>query len=135
MLKLSKKTEYALMAVKYMAVNQNGKCITVKEIADTYGISFQLLAKLMQKPVRNSVIESQQGTKGGYRLNKSADSILLLDIINAIEENYGLTDCMESEIPENGCARANCCTIRDPLAKVQNKINRIFSETTIGQIL
>lgn len=135
MLRLSKKSEYALIAVKYMALNQNGKCITVKEIANTYAISFQLLAKLMQQLVRNNIIISQQGTKGGYRLIKPCEDILLADIINAIDENYSLTDCIESEIPEENCARANCCTIRDPLAKVQDKINRIFAETTIKQIL
>lgn len=135
MLRLSKKSEYALIAVKYMALNQNGKCITVKEIANIYGLSFQLLAKLMQKLVRNNIIISQQGTKGGYMLNKQTEDILLSDIISAIEENYSLTDCIESEVPENSCARANCCIIRDPLAKVQHKINRIFAETTIKQIL
>ncbi|MBZ0200082.1 MAG: Rrf2 family transcriptional regulator [Ignavibacteriaceae bacterium] len=135
MLRLSKKSEYALMAVKYMALNQNGKCITVKEIAGIYGISFQLLAKLMQKLVKNNIIISQQGTKGGYMLNKQTKDILLADVISAIEENYSLTDCIESEDPEDSCARANCCIIRDPLAKVQQKINRIFAETTIKQIL
>lgn len=135
MLRLSKKTEYALMAVRYIAVNQNGKCITVKEISDTYGISFQLLSKLMQKLVRNRVMESVQGTKGGYKLSKDPDEIFLSDIIAAIEENYRLTDCIESELPSEGCARADCCVIRDPLLKVQKKIDDIFTNTTIKQIL
>jgi Rrf2 family protein len=134
MLKLSKKTEYALMAVKYIALRNNGNCISAKEIAENYSIPFELLAKILQKLSKHEIIKSSQGVKGGYSLSKSPDYINLIEIINAVEPNYRLTDCMKENSSEIDCSHYNCCQIKDPLAKIHNEIDKIFRNTTLREI-
>ena len=135
MLKLSKKTEYAFMAARHLALNNSGHYSTAKEIADNYQIPYQLVAKVLQNFTRNKIATSYQGVKGGYRLNKAPEKITLIDIIKAVESNYTLTDCMEKNGAESECSHLDCCKIREPLIAIQRKINNVFEQTSLTQIL
>ncbi len=53
MFKLTKKSEYALLAARYMAVKNHGTAVTAKEIADEHNISYELVAKVLQKLTKN----------------------------------------------------------------------------------
>ena len=134
MLKLSKKTEYALLAVKYMALKNNCNCITAKEISNGYNIPYELLSKILQKLTKKNIIVSYQGVKGGYSLVRNANDITLSDVISAIE-SIQITNCMKENGSKKDCARFDCCQIRNPLSKVQTEIDRVFKQTTISQIL
>jgi Rrf2 family protein len=134
MLKLSKKTEYALLAVKYIALKRDCGCVTAKEISNGYNIPYELLAKILQKLTKKNIVVSYQGIKGGYSLVKDAKDLTLIDVISAIE-NVQITNCMKENGSKKDCARFDCCQIRDPLSKVQLQIKKILIETTISQIL
>jgi Rrf2 family protein len=135
MLKLSKKTEYALMAVKFIAKKTNGNSATAKEISEGYNIPYDLLSKVLQQLTKKKVIKSFQGIKGGYSLSKGPDNLTLIDIIRAVEPNYQITECMQKGRSEKDCTLLDCCMIRDPLAKVQKEIEKLFRSVTIYQIL
>jgi Rrf2 family protein len=79
MLKLSKRTEYAIMAARYLALKNSGNCVTAKEIAEDYQIPYQLVAKVLQNFARTELVSSIQGAKGGYVLNKLPEEISLID--------------------------------------------------------
>lgn len=135
MLKLSKKSEYALMAVRYLAINSNGKYSTAKEIADFYNIPFELASKVLQRLVRKNVISSYQGVRGGYTLVKSPEQISLIEVISAIEENYQITNCMKENSSQKDCNHFDCCMIRNPLIKLQKEIDNLFQNMKIIQII
>lgn len=135
MLKLSKKTEYAFMAARHLALNNSGHYSTAKEIAENYQIPYQLVAKVLQNFVRNEIATSFQGVKGGYKLNKSPENISLIDIIKTVEINYQLTECLQDENSEESCSHLDCCKIRDPLIEIQKKIDNVFEQTSLKQIL
>ncbi len=134
MLKLSKRTEYALLAVKYIALKSGNSCVTAKEISTNYNIPYELLAKILQKLTKKNIIISYQGIKGGYSLIKNANDITLNEVISAVER-IQITNCMKENGSNKDCARFDCCQIRNPLSKVQQEIEKIFKETTISQIL
>jgi len=135
MLKLSKRTEYAIMAARHLAMNNSGHCSTAKEIAENYKIPYQLVAKVLQNFARTELVSSTQGAKGGYVLNKLPEDISLIDIITAVERNYQITECMQENPDENNCSHLDCCKIRDPLIEIQRKIDNLFSQTSLKQIL
>jgi len=135
MLKLSKKVEYALMAVKHIAAKQNGISVTAKEISDEYNISYELLSKVLQRLSKFNIVKSYQGIKGGYSLSKSPKEISIIDIISAIETNYKITDCMDQNHSAAECVHLNNCCIRNPLIKLQREIDKLFDSTTIYQIM
>ncbi len=136
MLKLSKKAEYALMAVKYIAAKQSGSCVTAKEVSEAYTIPYDLLSKVLQQLVKFDIIRSYQGVKGGYSLTRNPEEINLIDVISAIDQDYRITECMNGSYgKDKECSLISCCSIRDPLIKIQREIDKIFKETTILQII
>jgi Rrf2 family protein len=135
MLKLSKKSEYALMAVRYLAVNSNGKYSTARDISQFYDIPYELVAKILQQLVKKSLVSSFQGVRGGYSLVRTPEQISLMDIISSVEENHQITSCMNENSSQKDCSHFDCCMIRDPLIKVQREIDKVFQNMTVNQIL
>ncbi len=134
MFQLSKKVEYGLIAIKHIASGTRGNIFTAKEIADTYQIPFELLAKVMQKLSKQGYITSYQGVNGGYTLSRSPEEIKVSEIINAIEGKTTVTivQC-EAETPED-CSIHSTCTIKNPLMKLQNNINKVLDELTVMEM-
>ncbi len=135
MFQLSKKVEYGLIAVRHMASGHPGEMFTTKEIAERYRLSYELLAKVMQKLARKGFISSHQGVNGGYIISRNPSEVKVSAIINAIEEkpNVTIIQC-EAETPEN-CVIFSNCTIKDPLIKLQTSINKVLDEITIMEMV
>ena len=93
MLQVSRKFEYGLHAVTYLATKGLGRVVTVKEMADEMGFSQEFLSKAMQSLKRAGIAASVQGVKGGYTLGKSTDNITVADIALAIEGKPHLVRC------------------------------------------
>jgi len=135
MLKVAKSFEYAVLALKHIEENANGSSVTVKEISEKQNIPFELLAKILQKLVKHDFVESIQGKRGGYRLRTSSESILLSHIISALDNEVQLTDCSFENAGSEDCARVNDCCIRNPMVNIQSRINNIFENTTLKEII
>ena len=134
MVRLSKKVEYGLIAIRDIAARSGGQVTTAREIADSYGISYELLAKVLQKMAKAGLIVSHQGVHGGYTLARNPNDITVSRIINVIEGNMPMiTQCMV-EGP-NGCGVFDVCTIKSPLHKVQANIERAFESMTLSEIV
>jgi Rrf2 family protein len=133
MVRLSKKVEYGLIAIRHIAT-RNGDIVTAKEIAETYHIPYELLAKVLQRLSKAGLIVSHQGVRGGYSLAKRPEEILVGTVINVIEGvSPVIAQCM-SEGPES-CGVFEVCTIKTPLQKVQENIERSFSTMTVAEIV
>ena len=129
MLKLSKKTDYALMAVQYMASKNSLRAVNTKEIAEEYRIPVELLAKVLQKLGKKGLVISQNGPKGGYLLAKGASDISVLSVIQAIEGHIGITECYHNE--DSHCVQMARCNIRTPLRNIQNSIYSLLESMSI----
>lgn len=135
MLKIAKSVEYALLAIKYLSEESGDRCLSSKEISDTLNIPFELLSKILQKLVKHNFIVSQQGTKGGYVLNRRPDDISLADINYALGEKIQITNCMFEGAGLNDCQRIDNCCLRNPLSKIQLKIEDLFRTTKVAEII
>ena len=131
MLKLTKKADYGLIALKHLAVNQaNGSC-SAKDIADSYGIPLPLLSKILQKLARTGFLRSEHGTNGGYQLARDPRDISALEIIKTIDGPIFLTSCFT----EHGmCSHSERCSVREPLRKVHEGILKLLSSITISDM-
>ena len=84
MLRLSKKSDYALISMKHLAMRPDASS-SAREISEAYDIPLELLAKVLQRLVRARLLASVQGTRGGYRLSRSASLISVADVIQAVD--------------------------------------------------
>lgn len=134
MIKISKSVEYSILALKYIADNENIAVISSRKISDDLHIPYDLLSKLLQKLVRQGIIKSQQGKFGGYNLLVSANKLTVLKIIEALNENVQLTNCTIDNASTEDCSRINDCCIRSPFINLQNRINNMFNTITLNEL-
>jgi Rrf2 family protein len=131
MLKLTKKADYGLIALKHLAVIEHGASASAKEIAEAYGIPLPLLSKILQKLARTGFLQSEHGTNGGYRLARAASTINTLEVIRSIDGPIILTHCFTDHL---NCGLSGKCTVREPLRKVHEGILQILANTTIQDL-
>ncbi|HYL10351.1 MAG TPA: Rrf2 family transcriptional regulator [Candidatus Acidoferrales bacterium] len=131
MFKLSKKSDYGLIAIKHLATHgADGSC-SATEIAERYDISTPLMAKVLQKLARQGLVAARHGSSGGYQLARDPDRITALDVISAIDGPLLITSCVTSH---GECGQTSRCTIREPLRRVNESILQVLGTVTISQM-
>jgi Rrf2 family protein len=131
MLRLSKKADYALIAMKHLAVRSDRSSSSAREIAEQYDIPIELMAKVLQRLVRRGLLCSHQGTRGGYELARRPSEISVADVIQAIEGPVTVTACTTDE---GQCEQYSKCNVRDPLFKIRARILAALGECTIAEL-
>jgi Rrf2 family protein len=131
MLRLSKKADYALMAMKHLATRADAASASAREIAEQYDIPVELMAKVLQRLARRGLVTSHQGTRGGYRLSRPALAISVADIIQAIDGPLTVTACStESE----NCGQFAKCSVRDPLWRIKDRIVSALATCSLAEV-
>ena len=126
MLRLTKKADYGLMALKYLAEQKDGSAHSAKDIAEAYHIPPQLLAKILQTLAKAQLLVSHAGTNGGYALSRPATEITAFEVIRAIDGPLFITSCITIH---------GACTIKEPLRKVNDSIKDLLSGIHIADLI
>src|SRR5215831_15318287 len=132
MLRLTKKADYGLMALKYLAEQKDGSAHSAKDIAEAYHIPPQLLAKILQTLAKAGLLTSHAGTNGGYALARPATEISAFEVIRAIDGPLFITSCITIHGP---CDLAGHCTIKEPLRKVNDSIKDLLTGIKIADLI
>lgn len=142
MLKINKKVEYALMALKHLS-NENARknssgtddavLISAREICDQYGTPFDTMAKVMQVMNAHDLLKSVKGIKGGYYLNKSLDQITYMQLVRMIEGKDEIGRVCQSH--KGMCELFNKCNIVTPVEQLNKKLNIFLETLTIQELL
>lgn len=130
MLKLTKKADYGLIALRHLA-STPGETASAKDIADAYHLPVPLLAKVLQRLTQAKILISVAGTNGGYKLARDASKISALEVVRAIDGPVILTHCFT----EHGvCDQSSACTVREPLRRVHEAILNLLDGFTITDL-
>ena len=129
MLKITRKVEYALIAVRHLKENPK-KLISVSEISKLYGIPKEVLAKTMQKLAGANIVSSVKGSHGGYKATSKASKITLNDFFEILEGPTAIMDCYF----DSGCNHLTNCNIRGPINKINDSIRNLFDSLTLADI-
>jgi len=128
MFRLSKRADYGLIAMKHLAIHPE-HAYSAPEIARTYNIPAELMAKVLQKLVRKGLLESHAGPTGGYALARNPEKISVIEVLEALEGPIQLTPC-EADV----CEQLELCSIRDPLRGIKRQMVSVLVDTTIYQL-
>ena len=139
MIKINKKTEYALMALKYMAQKQNeqnqdsDKLTTARELCDQFGAPFDTMSKVLQLMNSKGILSSTKGINGGYLLQTPLNEISFKDLTKTIEgkkleENF----CVGSK---GLCELHETCNVAGPLERLNQKIQSYLTTITLQDLL
>ena len=129
---LTKKSEYALLSLISIAKSSEPK--NVDELSRELNISKSFLAKIMQNLAKHNLVISHRGVNGGFALNKSWETITILEIVVAAEEK--LPSVFECSPSMDNCPNqiATLCTIWPLLNNLQLKINDFLEKLTLKDI-
>ena len=132
MLRLSKKTDYALIALKDLASKPAGTSSSARDIAVRYDIPVEFMAKVLQRLAKQGLLASHQGTHGGYLLGRPAADISVADVIQAIDGPVMVTAC--TDVDET-CEQYSKCNVRDPLWRLKDQIMQALTLFTIDELV
>ena len=121
------------MALQYLA--KSGNVATAREISDAGHIPYELLAKVMQSLKHEGIIDSYQGVRGGYAMLVAPASINLSRVIRALDEEATVTECISPGASHEQCTLYGNCTIKEPMNKLQLRMEESFGKMTIAELL
>jgi Rrf2 family protein len=131
MLKLTKKADYGLIAVRHLAEHADLGACSAKDLAEMYMIPQEALAKILQKLTKAGLLVSHYGTNGGYMLARDPRHISAFEVIRAIDGPLFITSCSAAT---EDCEQSDRCTIREPLRRVGRTIEEVLNRLTIWDL-
>lgn len=132
MLRLTKKADYGLLAVKFLAENPEAASLSAKDISEAYHIPLQLLAKILQRLTKVGLLRSHAGMNGGYALSRDPREITAFEVIHAIDGPLFITSCITIS---GSCDLNEICTIKEPLRRVNDSIADLLKSIRISDLV
>lgn len=135
-LKLTKRTEYALIALVHLADREGssgGPLVSAREISERYPVPRRLVAEVLKDLCKADLVSSQRGASGGYALSRPAAEISLGEVIAALEGRPSLTGC-ETAGAASGhgpCEVEPVCPIKSPMQRVRLGIWDLMVRTSL----
>ncbi len=127
----SRQCEYALQAVTYLALQKEGKMVSIKELTKKLDIPYHFLGKILQDLTRKGLLASQKGPSGGFRLGLSPKDITLFHIVEAID-GVAFTNTCVLGFPE--CSGKNPCAVHDKWGGIRDTIYSMLVNKNIAQM-
>lgn len=131
MMELTRKGEYAIRGIVYLAKQPPGKVVLVSEVAEVTGVSQTFLAKIFQSFAKLGLVNSFRGTGGGFLLGRPATKITLRQVVEAVEGPIIPNRCLTEE---GSCSREKECTVHPVWRKVQGEIAAILDSVTLEDL-
>jgi len=131
MLRFTKRADYGLMAIHYIAAHDEQGAVSAKRIAEEFGIPPELLAKILQQLAKQRLIVSQNGPKGGYALARGPAEITVGQVVRALEGPINIVGCLE----DSDCPQMERCNLRRPVQKIQAAISQLLDTMSLAELV
>ena len=130
MLRFTKRADYGLMAIHYIAIQDGFGAVSAKRIAEEFAIPPELMAKILQRLAKQRLIVSTNGPKGGYALARRPTEITVGQVIRALEGPINIVSCLE----DADCPQMEKCNLRRPVQKIQAGISSVLDTMTMAEL-
>lgn len=135
MLKISRLTDYGLLAAVYLA-RQTGKVTSAREIAEFYHLPLPAVTKVLKTLHHGGVIGSHRGVGGGYSFDGNAEVVTLGRLIEIFEGPWDLTECETfDDHGEATCAIRIACPSRRFMFGINRAIKGAFEQVTLDDLV
>ncbi|MBA2657101.1 MAG: SUF system Fe-S cluster assembly regulator [Tatlockia sp.] len=127
MLRISKLADYGTVVMVYLAKQAQRLC-NARDIALHTHLSVPTVSKLLKRLTSAGLLNSVRGVSGGYRLQRPANEISVAQIIAALEEQLGLTEC---SLHRNECSLQGVCHIQDNWRLISQAIETALNSVSL----
>lgn len=131
MMELTRKGEYAIRGIVYLAQLPPGKVALISEIAEAADVPQTFLAKILQSFAKIGIVQSFRGAGGGFILGRPASRITLREVVEAVEGPILPNRCL---IGSGACERDSTCGVHPVWRQVQKQIVDVLEAVTIQDL-
>ena len=134
MLKISKFTDYGLLATVYLARKQ-GEVVSAREVASFYHLPIPMITKVLKALHQGGIIESRRGVAGGYTFAGDPEVVTLGQLLDMLEGPWDLVECETTD--ERGdalCSIRTACPSRRFMFGINRAIKSAFDQITLGDL-
>lgn len=146
MLSLTRKTDYALVALSHLGSRRrdDARPVSAREIADRFELPPSLLMNILKELGNAGLLNSTRGSNGGYELAVDPAAVSLMDVVAAIEGPVRITTCCQTEPTDathlsadvaEACSLEDRCPIREPIHRLHERIHRFLAQVTLADLL
>lgn len=129
MFQISKKSQYGLRAMVFLAKNYKiKKVFSVKMISEQEGIPFSFLEKIICQLADKNLVSAKKGISGGYILAKNPKKITARDVVLALEENKKPVNCFL-------CKRIKTCLTKSVWQKIEKSLDKTLEKITLAELI
>lgn len=134
MLKISRLTDYGLLATVYLA-RKEGQIVASREIAEFYHLPVPAVTKVLKALNGSGLISSHRGVGGGYSFDGDAETVTLGQLIEVLEGPWDLTECETTDDAGHAtCAIRIACPSRRFMLGINSAIKGAFEQVTLGDL-
>jgi Rrf2 family protein len=128
---LTRKGEYGIRGMLYLAGRPAGSVTMVGDVAAAMDVPVKFLAKIFQGLAKLGLVRSVRGVGGGFTLARPAAEISLCQVVEAIDGPIRMNVCLEGK---GICDREGICAVHRVWRSVQDETRRILDSTTLAQL-
>lgn len=130
MLRISKLADYGTVVMVYLAKHSQALC-NARDIAQHTHLAVPTVSKILKRLTSAGLLTSVRGVAGGYRLQRSANDISVSQIIFALEEHRGITEC---SLQPNECSLQGVCTIQGNWRLISHAIETALDSVSLDAL-
>jgi Rrf2 family protein len=130
-LRISRKIDYGLRAMIYLASIPPESVVPFREIARQMDVPEDFLAKILKTLVDTALVKSTRGPHGGYALARSPADISFLDVIEAVEGPVALNVCLDGE---DACGHSTACTMVEVWRQGQERMLDVYRQSKLAEL-
>jgi Rrf2 family nitric oxide-sensitive transcriptional repressor len=129
-MKLTRFTDYSLRVLIYLGLKNDGR-VTIKEISEAYNISRNHLMKVVSLLTRMGYVDARRGPGGGIALARSAQDIVIADVVRDMEDDLNLVECLA----EGSCIIKPVCELKSALNQALSAYLQTLERYTLQDLL
>ncbi len=128
---LTRASEYAIRCILFLATREPDEVVSRRTISQEMDIPTQFLSKIAQRLAHGGLIEIRQGAKGGYRLSRRPEDISLLEVIEAVEGQIFLNQCL---MRPDSCQRTPLCPVHRVWERARDDLRRVLGGADFAEL-
>ncbi|MBI2880945.1 MAG: Rrf2 family transcriptional regulator [Candidatus Tectomicrobia bacterium] len=131
-MQISRKADFALRIIGFLASLPDGRVSPLAEIAEREHVPANFLETVMRPLVHNGYVKTAYGPDGGYRIARDPYTVTFKEVIEAVDGPIAVHECIPFE---GACGRADCCYQIPIWREIQEVIENALSQHTVGELI
>ena len=130
MIRITKQTDYGIVLLTYMA-NHRDRQLAAPELAAEARLPLPMVSKILKLLVREGILVSHRGVKGGYGLARLPEEVSMAEVISALEGPIAITECIDEH---SGCTHAPFCGVQGRWHRINTALREALEGITLAEM-